>query len=421
MRTLLIGSGGREHAIAWKLARSPRLEALFVAPGNAGTAREGTNVPDLDVGDHEAVAAFCRRERIGLVVVGPEVPLVAGLADDLRRALPDLMVVGPGAAGAQLEGSKAFAKTFMQEFGIPTAAHATFRAGQETAAGAFLRKLDPPYVLKADGLAAGKGVVIVDTLAEAEAELAAMLAGKFGAASAEVVVEEFLRGPEFSVFVLTDGQDYQLLPVARDYKRVGEGDTGPNTGGMGAVSPVPFADKHLMARVREAIVEPTLAGLRSRGIAYRGVIFLGLINVGGEPYVIEYNCRLGDPETEAILPRVTTDLLGHFESLFDGTLGEREIGVDSRAAATLVLASGGYPGAYEKGKPITGLDEVADAIPFLAGVAADADGHLVTSGGRVLMLTSYGLTHMEAAETCRREAERVSFDGAFWRRDIGRD
>jgi phosphoribosylamine--glycine ligase len=418
MRILLIGSGGREHAIAWKLQQSLRLTKLFIAPGNAGTAQIGTNVP-VDVANHDEVASFCASEKIDMVVVGPEVPLVAGLCDDLSAKLPSLKLVGPGAAGAQLEGSKAFSKAFMAEFGIPTAAYQTFTAGDVAAAKEFLRKLEPPYVLKADGLAAGKGVVIPHTLAEAEQELDEMLSGKFGEASAKVVIEEFLDGPEFSVFVLTDGDDYQLLPVARDYKRAGEGDTGPNTGGMGAVSPVPFADKHMMAKVRERIVEPTLHGLRTRGIPYTGIIFLGLINVKDEPYVIEYNCRLGDPETEVIMPRITSDLLSLFDSMFDGTLSQNQLSIDSRAAATVVMASGGYPSSYEKGKTISGLDELNDCIPFLAGVK-EQEGRLVTNGGRVLMLTSYGLTYMEAAEMSKRSAASVHFEGGFFRKDIGK-
>ncbi|MFK8055408.1 MAG: phosphoribosylamine--glycine ligase [Saprospiraceae bacterium] len=418
MRILLIGSGGREHAIAWKLRQSPLLNELFIAPGNAGTAQVGTNV-DLDAADQDAVVRFCESEKIDMVVVGPEIPLVAGLCDHLSAKLPSLKLVGPGAAGAQLEGSKAFSKEFMAEFDIPTAGYKTFTADDVDAAKAFLRKLEPPYVLKADGLAAGKGVVIPQTLEEAEAELDEMLGGKFGEASAKVVIEEFLTGPEFSVFVLTNGEDYQLLPVARDYKRVGEGDTGPNTGGMGAVSPVPFVDKYMMAKVRERIVEPTLDGLRDRKIPYTGIIFIGLINVEDEPYVIEYNCRLGDPETEVIMPRITSDLVQLFSSLFDGTLADNEVSVDSRSAATVVMASGGYPGSYEKGKVITGLDEVKSSIPFLAGVT-DKDGELVTNGGRVLMLTSYGLTYMEAAEMSRRAAAKVTFDGGFFRKDIGK-
>lgn len=418
MRILLIGSGGREHAIAWKLQQSTLLNELFIAPGNAGTAQVGTNV-NLDVADHEEVARFCESKKINMVIVGPEVPLVAGLCDHLSAKLPSLKLVGPGAAGAQLEGSKAFSKAFMAEFEIPTAAYQTFTSAEVNDAKAFLRKLAPPYVLKADGLAAGKGVVIPHTLEEAEKELDEMLGGKFGAASAKVVIEEFLTGPEFSVFVLTNGDDYQLLPVARDYKRVGEGDTGPNTGGMGAVSPVPFADKYMMAKVRERIVEPTLDGLRSRGIPYTGIIFIGLINVEDEPYVIEYNCRLGDPETEVIMPRITSDLVQLFSSLFDGTLADNEISVDSRAAATVVMASGGYPGSYEKEKVISGLDEVTNSIPFLAGVANKGED-LVTNGGRVLMLTSYGLTYMEAAEMSRRAAEKVRFEGGFFRKDIGK-
>lgn len=417
MRILLIGSGGREHAIAWKLSQSPRLDKLFVAPGNAGTAQVATNCA-LDTADHEAVAGFCESEKIDMVVVGPEIPLVAGLCDSLSAKLPSLKLVGPGKLGAQLEGSKAFSKDFMAEFNIPTAAYESFTA-DPAAAKQFLRKLKPPFVLKADGLAAGKGVVIVDTLEAADKELDEMFSGKFGAASTTVVIEEFLSGPEFSVFVLTNGSDYQLLPVARDYKRVGEGDTGPNTGGMGAVSPVPFADKVMMAKVRERIVEPTLNGLNSRGIPYTGIIFLGLINVEGEPMVIEYNCRLGDPETEAIMPRITTDLVDHLLSLFDGSLAHKEIGIDSRACATLVMASGGYPDAYEKGKVISGLEHVSESIPFLAGVS-DQDGKLITSGGRVLMLSSYGLSYMEAAETCRKSANLVSFEGGFYRKDIGK-
>ena len=417
MHVLLIGSGAREHAIAAALAKSPRLTRLSVAPGNAGTARVATNI-DVDVADHEAVARFCESENVEMVVVGPEVPLVAGIADSLSAKRPNVRVVGPGAAGAQLEGSKAFSKALMAEFGIPTAAYEAFT---DDLAGAqqFLRKLKPPYVLKADGLAAGKGVIIAPALEEADAELAEMFGGKFGDASRTVVIEEFLDGPEFSVFVLTDGTDYQLLPVARDYKRVGEGDTGPNTGGMGAISPVPFVDKHMMQKVRERIVEPTLYGLRTRDIPYTGVIFLGLINVGGEPYVIEYNARLGDPETEVVLPRITSDLLAHFESLFDGTLPQNEIRVDSRAAATVVMASGGYPGAYEKGKIITGVDDAAESTVFLAGVREER-GRLLTDGGRVLAVTSFGVTGAEAAEESRRALRGIRFEGGFYREDIGK-
>ncbi len=416
MRILLIGSGGREHALAWKLTQSPRLAQLFVAPGNAGTATCGTNVA-LDVSDHAAVARFCESETVDMVVVGPEVPLVEGLCDSLSAKLPQLKLVGPGAAGAQLEGSKAFSKALMAEFDIPTA---TYEAFTNDPAGArqFLRKLKPPYVLKADGLAAGKGVVIAATLAEADAELDEMFGGKFGEASATVVIEEFLDGPEFSVFVVTDGTDYQLLPVARDYKRVGEGDTGPNTGGMGAISPVPFVDKFMMAKVRERVIEPTLHGLRERGIPYVGIIFLGLISVDEEPYVIEYNCRLGDPETEVVLPRMRSDLIELFDSLFDGTLPQNEVRVDSRAAATVVMASGGYPGEYAKGEVISGLGDHGESLCFYAGIA-ERDGKLVTDGGRVLAMTSYGLTGAEAAEQSRRALAGVRFEGGFFRKDIG--
>ncbi len=427
MRILLIGSGGREHAIAWKLRQSSRLTQLFIAPGNAGTAQCGTNVA-LDSGDHTAVARFCESEHIDMVIVGPEVPLVGGLCDSLAKRrpvlslpngakLPALKLVGPGAAGAQLEGSKAFSKALMAEFGIPTAAYEAF-TNDAHGAKAFLRKLTPPYVLKADGLAAGKGVVIAATLAEADAELDEMFGGKFGAASATVVIEEFLDGPEFSVFVVTDGTDYQLLPVARDYKRVGEGNTGPNTGGMGAISPVPYVDKYMMAKVRERIIEPTLHGLRERSIPYTGIIFLGLISVEEEPYVIEYNCRLGDPETEVVLPRMKSDLVDLFDSLFDGTLSQHEVQVDSRAAATVVMASGGYPEAYEKGKVIAGLGAHGESLCFLAGVQEE-DGQLVTDGGRVLAMTSYGMTGVEAAEESRRALGGMEFEGGFYRRDIG--
>ncbi len=417
MRILLIGSGGREHAIAWKLRQSSRLSELFIAPGNAGTSQCGTNV-SLDSSDHAAVARFCESEHIDMVVVGPEVPLVEGLCDSLSAKLPSLKLVGPGAAGAQLEGSKAFSKALMAEFGIPTAAYEAF-TNDPGAAKQFLRKLKPPYVLKADGLAAGKGVVITATLAEADAELDEMFGGKFGASSATVVIEEFLDGREFSVFVITDGTDYQLLPVARDYKRVGEGDTGPNTGGMGAISPVDYVDKYMMEKVRERIIEPTLHGLRERKIPYTGIIFLGLISVENEPFVIEYNCRLGDPETEVVLPRMRGDLIDLFDSLFDGTLSQNEIQVDSRAAATVVMASGGYPGEYQKGQVISGLGEHGDSLCFLAGVKEEA-GQLVTDGGRVLAMTSYGLTGAEAAEESRRALAAISFENGFYRMDIGK-
>ena len=417
MRVLLIGNHGREHALAWTLHRSPHLEALHTAPGNPGTAQLGTNV-DLDWRNTQAVVDYCRKERIELLIVGPEAPLVHGLCDRLAEALPELKLVGPGQAGAQLEGSKAFAKSFMAEFGIPTAAYRSFSAAEREAALDYLTTLNAPYVLKADGLAGGKGVVIAEDLATARTELGDLLDGRFGAASERVVIEQFLQGPEFSVFVLTDGKDYQVLPVARDYKRVGEGDRGPNTGGMGAISPVPYVDKHVMAAVREQIVEPTLTGLQERGIPYRGIIFLGLILVDGAPYVIEYNCRLGDPETQVVLPRLRSDLLQHFASLFDGSLRDTPLEIDARATSTLVLASGGYPGPIATGRSISGLDAVTESIPFFAGVA-EQDGELKTSGGRVIALTSFGLTGAEAAETSRRSAAHIHFEGMFYRSDIG--
>lgn len=419
MNILLIGSGGREHAIAWKVAQSSLCSSLFIAPGNAGTQQVGTNVA-LDVSNHKDVIDFCENNEIEMVIIGPEAPLVNGLADDLNESIEGIKIVGPNKAGAQLEGSKAFSKDFMKEFNIPTAKYQAFTINELQEAFTFLETLEAPYVLKADGLAAGKGVLIIDDLDEAKKELEAMLQGKFGNASTTVVIEEFLDGPEFSVFVLTDGTDYKILPVARDYKRVGEGNTGPNTGGMGAVSPVPFADRKMMDLVKEQIIEPTINGLQSRDIYYCGFIFLGLINVNNKPKVIEYNCRLGDPETEVILPRITSNFLQHLDSLFSGTLSSEIISIDSRAASTLVLASGGYPGSYEKGKTITGLDNVDQSIPFLAGVKQN-NNELQTNGGRVLMLTSFGLTYAEAAETSRRSAKHVDFEGCFHRSDIGKD
>lgn len=421
MRLLLLGSGGRESALSWKIAQSPLVEKLFIAPGNGGTAAYGENVP-LKPTDFPAIAAFCRENGVDLIVAGNEDPLVAGLWDYMAENLPGVPVVGPSREGARLEGSKDFAKAFMAEFGIPTAAYRSFTAADIEEADRFLESLKAPYVLKADGLAAGKGVLIIDNLDEAKAALREMLGGMFGASSATVVIEEFLSGIECSVFVLTDGNGgYRILPVAKDYKRIGEGDTGLNTGGMGAVSPVPFADETFMRKVEERIIRPTVDGLRARGIVYRGFIFLGLINVGGEPMVIEYNVRMGDPETEVVMPRIASDLVPLIDAAARGDLGDLPLATDPRTAVTVMLVSGGYPGSYEKGKVISGADATGDTIPFHAGTARDAQGRLVTSGGRVIALTSYGDSIPEALERSFAAAAKVDFDGKYFRRDIGRD
>lgn len=421
MRLLLLGSGGRESALSWKIAQSPLVEKLFIAPGNGGTAAYGENVP-LKPTDFPAIAAFCRENGVDLIVAGNEDPLVAGLWDYMAENLPGVPVVGPSREGARLEGSKDFAKAFMAEFGIPTAAYRSFTADNVEEAYRFLESLKAPYVLKADGLAAGKGVLIIDNLDEAKAALREMLGGMFGASSATVVIEEFLSGIECSVFVLTDGNGgYRILPVAKDYKRIGEGDTGLNTGGMGAVSPVPFADETFMRKVEERIIRPTVDGLRARGIVYRGFIFLGLINVGGEPMVIEYNVRMGDPETEVVMPRIASDLVPLIDAAARGDLGDLPLATDPRTAVTVMLVSGGYPGSYEKGKVISGADATGDTIPFHAGTARDAQGRLVTSGGRVIALTSYGDSIPQALERSFAAAAKVDFDGKYFRRDIGRD
>lgn len=415
---LLLGSGGRESALAWKMSQSQRLGKLYIAPGNGGTGAYGTNV-NLKPTDFEAIERFVADNAIDTIVAGNEDPLVQGLYDYFAER--GVKVVGPSKAGAALEGSKDFAKQFMMRHNIPTARYRSFNAETIEDGYRFLEELKPPYVLKADGLAAGKGVLIIDSLDEAKAALKEMLSGMFGASSATVVIEEFLSGIECSVFVLTDGKDYRVLPVAKDYKRIGEGDTGLNTGGMGAVSPVVFADDEFMEKVRTRIIEPTVKGLAEEGITYRGFIFLGLINVGGEPMVIEYNVRMGDPETEAVMLRVDSDLLDLMLAAADGDLGDRPLNIDPRTAVTVMMVSGGYPGDYAKGKEITGLDKVEDSIAFHAGTKRDADGRLVTSGGRVISVSSYGNDIADALARSYANIERIAFDGKYSRRDIGRD
>jgi phosphoribosylamine--glycine ligase len=422
MNVLIIGSGGREHAFAWKIAQSPKLDQLFIAPGNAGTAQVGTNV-EIGVNDFDAIKDFVLKNKIEIVVVGPEDPLVNGihdyfLADD---ELKNIGVIGPKKDGAELEGSKEFSKKFMLNHGIPTAAYQSFTIANLEEGYTFLETLEPPYVLKADGLAAGKGVLILDDLAEAKTELKNMVAdAKFGAASTTVVIEEFLHGIELSVFVLTDGENYKILPSAKDYKRIGEGDTGLNTGGMGAISPVPFADEAYLQKVEELVVKPTITGLKAAGIDYKGFIFIGLMNDNGNPSVVEYNVRMGDPETEVVIPRIKSDLLDLFEGVANQTLHEKSFEVDDRVATTVMLVSGGYPETYEKGKIITGFDAIENSIPFHAGTKQDGV-NIVTSGGRVLALTSFGNDIKEALSYSFVNAERINFDKKNYRKDIGFD
>lgn len=424
MNILLLGSGGREHALAWRIARSPRLSQLFIAPGNPGMSLYGTCMPRIGVTDFAAIAALIRREHIELLVVGPEVPLVEGIVDYLHgeAGLTDLLIVGPDAKGAQLEGSKDFSKAFMQRYGIPTAAYRTFDKSTLSEAIDYLKTLQPPYVLKADGLAAGKGVIISESLEEAERELRGLLSGRFGSASTRVVIEEYLHGIECSVFIATDGSDWRVLPVAKDYKRIGEGDTGLNTGGMGSVSPVVFADEAFMQRVEERIIRPTIEGLRAEGIDYRGFIFAGLMNVGGDPYVIEYNCRMGDPETESVMLRIDSDFVDLLERMARGHLGDYHLEESSQYAATVVLVSEGYPESYAKGIPISYPHvPTFDSLLFHAGTSRDDSGHLVTSGGRVLTASCLGSTLEEALERCYKLADRVQYTGKTLRRDIGQD
>jgi len=421
MNILLLGGGGREHAFSWKITQSPLCSRLYIAPGNAGTETLGENVA-LNPNDFPAIKNFSLSQNIEMVIVGPEEPLVRGIYDFFKQDedLKHISVIGPSQVGAQLEGSKAFAKLFMQEFGIPTAGHQSFTAENLADGLAYIDQQSVPIVLKADGLAAGKGVLICGDKAEAKENLKEMLGGKFGQASAKVVIEDFLSGIEFSVFVLTNGQQYKVLPIAKDYKRIGEGDTGLNTGGMGAVSPVPFVDDILMQKVEERVIKPTLKGIQSRGFDYKGFIFLGLINVKGDPYVIEYNCRMGDPETEVVLPRLKNDLLELFVATEKGTLDDIQIDMDTRIATTIMLVSGGYPEAYEKGKNISGIEAVQNSLVFQAGTKSQ-NGEVLTNGGRVIAITSFGESLKEAVAQSMKNADVIDFEGKYFRTDIGFD
>jgi phosphoribosylamine--glycine ligase len=420
MKILLLGSGGREHAFAWKLSQSPLCEKLFIAPGNAGTSQHGENIA-MGVNDFDAIGKFVLSNSIELVMVGPEDPLVNGIYDYFQAndELKGIPVIGPSKAGAQLEGSKAFAKQFMVRHGIPTAAYGEFTIDNLEDGFDFIDEQNPPIVLKADGLAAGKGVLICAEHGEAKENLREMIEqNKFGKASAKVVIEEFLKGIEFSVFVLSDGTNYKILPQAKDYKRIGEGDTGLNTGGMGCISPVPFVDEALMKKVEERVIIPTIEGLKKDNIIYKGFIYIGFMNVNGEPYVIEYNCRMGDPETEVVLPRIKSDLVELLLATGNGTLQQKQIDIDKRAAATVIVASGGYPEDYEKGKEIEGLDEPGESMVFHAGTKLEGD-KIVTNGGRVLAVTSFGSDIQDAVKKSNAAIGRIYFTGKYYRKDIG--